>query len=396
MGPNTGASATAGSEHLSFVDFLQHGAIVSAGGGYTETILECLHYTNALAFRQASRDCRDVVSRGWHGVWYALWSGRYLSAALKCFPAVRELEIEGELVRHASESEWLRLIDSGCMAQLRKISFTGFLPECGYTDRWVSAVCTRLPRLTHLDVKLAARMTSQTLFILADAERLTVLDVELSGRNDVSTAAVAALLQRWRALRTLAVGYRMAHSESVFAHAAECSALRTLILAESRGLSAQSLEYLSVAPALTHLNLHGCDWLCDAGLAHLERCATLTQLNVALCNRGPNAFTTVGLASLGRLPVLREVNMNGCTQRAITDAGFSGLALDMSECCQDTITDAALVHLARCATLTSLRLDGCTQSGCSGAQQVRAVWRAAARCATWTRSTRHLGRTPRC
>jgi hypothetical protein len=95
----------------SLVSLLQQGAIASAGGGSTQNIVDRLAHKSALALRSASGVCRDVIRRGWHA--HALSPGRHLTAALHCFPAMRELLVDRDLVAKVSESECLRLIESG-------------------------------------------------------------------------------------------------------------------------------------------------------------------------------------------------------------------------------------------------------------------------------------------
>jgi hypothetical protein len=88
------------------------------------------------------------------------------------------------------------------------------------------------------------------------------------------------------------------------------------------------------------------------------------------------------------MPVLRVLNMTGCCQRTISDTGIAGLAqsrtlekLEMLGCAQDTITDTALTHLSRCGTLTYLDLSSCTQ---------RTLTAAGARALASSRSLRFL------
>jgi hypothetical protein len=93
--------------------------------------------------------------------------------------------------------------ESAWLTQLRAISWSGFACDCPYSDRWVAALCTHLPRLTHLTVMLPRHMTSATLSILANAERLSALEVHIFRTSNASDAEVGALLQRSRALRSL-------------------------------------------------------------------------------------------------------------------------------------------------------------------------------------------------
>jgi hypothetical protein len=90
---------------------LQQGAITSAGGGYTESILDCLDHKSALALRQTTRACR-VVTRGWHAHALRPSSSTHLAAVLKCFSALRALEVSEELTDTVSESEWLHPSDA--------------------------------------------------------------------------------------------------------------------------------------------------------------------------------------------------------------------------------------------------------------------------------------------
>jgi hypothetical protein len=91
-----------------------------------------------------------------------------LAAAVRCFPALRELIVNDELVRKVPESEWLRLMKSGQLAQLRALSWTAHDAwRCECSDRWLSAVCMHLPRRTHLELGAV-----EALVILANAERL--------------------------------------------------------------------------------------------------------------------------------------------------------------------------------------------------------------------------------
>jgi hypothetical protein len=294
-----------------------------------------------------------------------------LVAAVRCFPALRELTVDQELATTVPKRKWLRLMVDGQLAHLRTLVWTGGT----YTDRWLAAVCAKLPRLTHLEIALTRSTTKETLALLIGAERLAVLGVHISWLSNVSDTAVSALLQRSRALRRLSVVATTVLTDAAFAHASACTALQTVKLSEVSGVTAQTLQHLSGAPGLTELELCRCAWLSDAALAHLERCRTLTKLDISDSNR--SSVTDVGFAPLSRLPALRVLRMIGCSQRGITDAAFAALAesdtlqeLDMSFCRQETITDRALVHLSRCAALTALNLYECTKSswGAAGAR----------------------------
>jgi hypothetical protein len=180
---------------------LQHGAIASAGGGYSECILDCLDYRSARAVRASCSTGRDVVSRGWHA--HALQPGQNLEVALTCFPTVRTLNVNGELVQEVEEDEWLQLIESGKLAHLRSLVLLPFAAQvCDYSDEWLFALCTQFPRLTHLELPISSYMTSGALPILASADHLSALDISLP-RGVWDAGAIGALLQHSRALRSL-------------------------------------------------------------------------------------------------------------------------------------------------------------------------------------------------
>jgi hypothetical protein len=96
---------------------------------------------------------------------------------LKCFSARRELRVDSELADRVPEGEWLRRMESSQMTQLRALLWQHHIcyEHCDYlrySDRWVAALCTQLPRLTRLELTLQPRMTNETLSILADAPAL--------------------------------------------------------------------------------------------------------------------------------------------------------------------------------------------------------------------------------
>ena len=118
-------------------------------------------------------------------------------------------------------------------------------------------------------------------------------------------------------------------------------------------------------PAATSLSVFGNWWLCDADCLILRR--GLLFLDMGDCTQA--TITDAAFAHLAGIPLLF---MRGCYQTTITDAAFAHLRgihmLDMSGCTQATITDAAFGHLAGVHTLD---MRGCTQATISAECRAR-------------------------
>ncbi len=144
------------------------------------------------------------------------------------------------------------------------------------------------------------------------------------------------------------------------------------------------LEDLQGFEALERLEIKGGEAITDAGLAYVGRLSSLAELDMTRCGKITDAglsglwglkglrelclgycenITDAGLAQLRVFESLARLDLSGCTW--ITDAGLGNLRglgsleeLNLSGC--DRVTDAGLAHLTRLRRLETLSLAWCT------------------------------------
>jgi hypothetical protein len=112
-----------------FIALLEQGSIASAGGGYTDTIVDSFELNDALRFRVVSKRCIVLAQRYRSEVLLC----RDLALLLKCFPHVERIVREGPT--RVSE------IHSLSGSSYRKFGKRLQSALCGTAVAMLSAVC---------------------------------------------------------------------------------------------------------------------------------------------------------------------------------------------------------------------------------------------------------------
>jgi hypothetical protein len=99
-----------------------------------------------------------------------------------------------------------------------------------------------------------------------------------------------------------------------------CRAVKDLILAENRKVTDEGLPALAALPWLFSLNLSSCG-LSNSGMPALAALTGLRRLNLSYCNR----ITDLGLKSIGNLPNLEYLDLQGCVK--ISHGGIARLRI---------------------------------------------------------------------
>jgi hypothetical protein len=186
---------------------LEHGAIASAGGGYTDALLACLEPDDALRFRVVSKRCSVLAQR--YRPREAVLLRRALSLLLKCFPRVERIACDPST--RVKESEWIAAAAAGKLkhvvaVRMRDPDHYCDSDEAVLTDRWVEALCSPLllPNLT--EIAVPADATRVCVGALCHAPNLRVIDFGECG-CELLDDDVSALLRRHAAsLQTLVLG----------------------------------------------------------------------------------------------------------------------------------------------------------------------------------------------
>ena len=193
--------------------------------------------------------------------------------------------------------------------------------------------------LTLLDLRGSQRITDRGLMKLTDLSRLEVAKLDnchaLTGRGLVA----------------LASSHR----------------LHTLSLSNCRRLTDEAVINISHILSLEALSLGGCRCLTDRSLVAIADLYALRQLDLSQCD----LITDEGLEQLDNLEALEEVGLGWCRQ--ITDAGIESLVnhpgrsstlriLRLARC---SLTDEGVAHLGRLSALEELDLNGCSRVGSS-------------------------------
>jgi hypothetical protein len=133
---------------------------------------------------------------------------------------------------------------------------------------------------------------------------------------------------------------------------------RLLSVYECPELTDAGLAYIGRLSALEELDFLGCPWLTDAGLAQLTGLTALRKLCISGCKR----LTDAGLAHIGRLGALRRLSF-GFMGRAITGAGLAFLngltELRELNFWESGFTEEGLIHIGGLTALQVLRLTFC-------------------------------------
>ena len=206
------------------------------------------------------------------------------------------------------------------------------------------------------------------------------------GCSQLSDAALAHLVPPGGGASTLRVLSMRSCRQFTDAGFAHLRGLRTLDMQGCYQATITDAAFEPLAGSLRSLNMSECRQagITDAAFAHLRGCQELSMsrchqlTSAALARLGPGLVALdisyckqpeLGDAAFEALRgSIRRLEMTGCCQDTITDAAFAHLAgiqsLDMSECSQATITDAAFVHLAG---IQRLAMRKCCQAGITDA-----------------------------
>jgi hypothetical protein len=334
---------------MSFILLLEQGAIVSAGGGYSDIIFACLEPIDALRLRVVSKRCTMLLAQQYQPQEVLL--RRDLTLLLKCFPKVTRIvcAFTDSAPNRVPESEWKAAADAGLLGKLTAVHLRD---NCKYhceDERnvrlghgWMRTMCG-LPNLTAISVPAGA-MPGACIVELCCVNTLRVVDFSRYGYL-LSDKEVQLLLRH--SARTLESLYFGGQDESevnrcqiltdaAFDALPQCQALHSLVISGMDQLSARGMESICLAPKLQTLQLRECsDALAedDAALAHLSRCACLTEFVID----NARSISPRGMELICQAPQLQSLRLENC------ESGMDAVAL---------------APLQLCANLSTLSIDG--------------------------------------
>lgn len=257
------------------------------------------------------------------------------------------------------------------------------LERCGKSLRWldlatashmldhkaVKAIGMRCPNLEYLDAS-GVQLTNSCLHQLANRcpKLKTVL---LKDCSDVREKGLKRLLRRCKSLERLDLTDMFEFSGECFN--VEGLQLRHLSLRDCSGLTMKGIcRIATMCSALTHLVLQECFKLMDVDL--LVLCKNLTALKVLGLARSLLHATSKGIGdAIAYLRHLEELDLS--RNRSVSDVSLATIStsclklrcLDLTNC-ENGITDAAMVHVAKLLELRHLKINNVrklTDSGVS-------------------------------
>ena len=141
--------------------------------------------------------------------------------------------------------------------------------------------------------------------------------------------------------------------------------LHTLSLANCRRLTDEAIINISHLVSLESLSLDGCRCLTDRSAIGIGNMAQLKRLDLSQCD----LITDAGLAELEHLEQIEELSLGWC--RSITDLGIEILVnqngrseqLRILGLARVPISDVGVEHLGKLSVLEELDINGCTNIG---------------------------------
>lgn len=141
--------------------------------------------------------------------------------------------------------------------------------------------------------------------------------------------------------------------------------LRTLSLANCRRLTDEAVVNISHLSSITALSLDGCRCLTDRSLAAIANLYELQKLDLSQCD----LITNDGLRHLNNLEYIEELSLGWC--RSITDRGIKVLTsqscraekLKILRIARCSITDVGIAQIGKLRSLEELDLNGCSNIG---------------------------------
>jgi len=194
-------------------------------------------------------------------------------------------------------------------------------------------------QMTLLDLRGSQRLTDRGLLQLSDLKSLKIAKLDdchsLVGRGLV-------VFSRSHQLRVLSLSNCRCLTDEAITNICHLSSITALSLDGCRCLTDIALEGISHLYQLSKLDLSQCDLLTDKGLKHLHDLTYLEDLSLGWCR----SITDHGLDILASQPRRLETLRNICLAR-----------------CQ--ISDKGIAHVGKLEALTELNLNGCTKIGSS-------------------------------
>lgn len=249
----------------------------------------------------------------------------------------------------------LRAILERCGKSLRRLDLATASHMLDH--KAVKAIGMRCPNLEHLDAS-GVQLTNSSIHQLAN--RCPKLkSVLLRDCCDVREKGLKRLLRRCKSLERLDLTDMYEFSGECFN--VEGLQLRHLALRDCSGLTTKGIcRMATMCSALTHLVLHECFKILDVDL--LVLCKSLTALKVLGLSRSLLHVTSKGVGdAVAYLHHLEELDLSH--NRTVSDVSMGAIStgcpklrcLDLTNC-ENGITDAAMVHVAKLPGLRHLKI----------------------------------------
>ncbi len=285
-------------------------------------------------------------------------------------------------LKHLSLFWCMNITNEGLKTLARSSNLTSLnLDRCNATNATLNAL-SKL-NLVDLDLSLCDKITDAGLKSLS---KLNLVDLNLGLCGKITDAGLKPLLKT--SLQTLCLhGDQI--TDSTLQDLSSCPQLTELDLTSCPKISDIGLKAIAKCP-LKRLELSECYQLSSKGIGHLANSISLTYLNLEFCSDiddslkmlsslplttlhlGYTLISDQGMQDLAKCSSLTSLRLNGC--RKITDEGINAIShlnlrkLGLTQC---KISDLSLRHLAGCSSLTWLSLFGCKKIADEGIKAIR-------------------------